>query len=64
MTVKTQHLHKYTRRSLPLKHIKDKGKICPVCGFSYALGVATGNGKIYAHANELLCVVRKCITPR
>jgi DNA-directed RNA polymerase subunit RPC12/RpoP len=55
MPIKTQHLHKYGNRVLPLANLKTKGVQCPVCGHRYILRVETGTGWIYAHPNELLC---------
>lgn len=58
MPTKTQHLHKYTRRTLSLANMKTSGEKCPVCGFRFIAKIKTGAGWIYAHPNELLCQER------
>ena len=58
MSTKTQHLHRYTKKELPLKHLKVGKTKCPVCGFPYILKTPTGNGAIYAHRNEWYHQVR------
>jgi hypothetical protein len=58
MSIKTQHLHKYTSRSLPLAKMTTGGEKCPVCGFRFIMRIETGVSYIYAHPNELLCQER------